>query len=639
MTTQSTLLQALEACWDCQKGTRYWGELIQGKEPSSYSVNGISVFGRQGSLSIPSDMTDFLLCGKVLRYLKIDGSDISRKPMEKHLHEKVEFDLKVVSAGDKYVILATNLRFLTEDEVALAESTSLSIDKLVQREEDEKKSLEDLQFNVLLEQETLGKLGESLNEAKKKNLELEKEDRELRQSIAGLQQRLDWFRQAGLLPEEDAPKPHRAEKKDGGFSFDARPDEVDWKDALRRVGACIAGQGGIFPAAFLENFMALMRTHDMVVLAGRSGTGKTSFCRLFAQAVGACVTIVPVKPNWVSSDDLLGYVNPVDKSYVTTPFVEALAEARRSPKKLHLIVLDEMNIARPEYYLADLLSVLEDRSSRELLVGRTGTIRRTGRGAAQYAAISRLLSALQSSKEKPLPTPDELIDKHRPALAKALSCKVSEVEETLLRMACDEPGEASPADEDIIVPDNVRIIGTINIDETTNFFSPKVLDRIFLVRLDDPLSVPEEERCRGSGGACPMSARCFGERAPYPKYDKTAPVAARLYEISALMRRLGIDISLRVMRQAMHYAVMLRSFTDENETAFINVVRSKLMPRMVFDADEASGGGNGRRRRDELESVAGFMEKRFRDRALSGECRALLEQARSGDHQVNYWTL
>jgi len=70
---------------------------------------------------------------------------------------------------------------------------------------------------------------------------------------------------------------------------------------------------------------------------------------------------VPVKPNWTGSDDLLGYSNPIEPRYRPTQFLLALLDAAREPEIPHFICLDEMNLARVEYYFADFLSLLETR--------------------------------------------------------------------------------------------------------------------------------------------------------------------------------------------------------------------------------------------------------------------------------------
>ncbi len=67
----------------------------------------------------------------------------------------------------------------------------------------------------------------------------------------------------------------------------------------------------------------------------------------------------------MSTEDLLGYFNPVNGTYVSTLFRDDLLQAAAHPGKMHLVVLDEMNIAIPEHYFADFLSRLEDRTVPE----------------------------------------------------------------------------------------------------------------------------------------------------------------------------------------------------------------------------------------------------------------------------------
>jgi 5-methylcytosine-specific restriction endonuclease McrBC GTP-binding regulatory subunit McrB len=118
----------------------------------------------------------------------------------------------------------------------------------------------------------------------------------------------------------------------------------------------------LFSQAQLRDLLALLRTHDLIVLAGDSGSGKTSLVRGVAEAIGGVCTVVPVKPNWTGPEDLLGYYNPIERRFLPTPFLKALLDAARAPQVLHLIVLDEMNLARVEHYFADFLSRLEERA-------------------------------------------------------------------------------------------------------------------------------------------------------------------------------------------------------------------------------------------------------------------------------------
>jgi hypothetical protein len=108
-----------------------------------------------------------------------------------------------------------------------------------------------------------------------------------------------------------------------------------------------------------------------VVLAGISGGGKTWLAEAYASAAGAEQLLVAVAPNWTTNEDLLGYLSPIDNTYRHTPFSRFLQKAADAhatalaanvaPQPFHLI-LDEMNLARVEYYFARFLSAMEIRA-------------------------------------------------------------------------------------------------------------------------------------------------------------------------------------------------------------------------------------------------------------------------------------
>lgn len=139
---------------------------------------------------------------------------------------------------------------------------------------------------------------------------------------------------------------------------------------------------------------------------------------------------ISVRPDWRDSKSLLGYNNPLTKTYEWTPFLNFLIKAEQDYKhngskaSPWFVLLDEMNLARVEYYFADLLSVLE-----------------SGRDEEGWT-----LEALQfqSSLEDPKAPPSRLK-----------------------------------------LPPNLYLIGTVNVDETTQSFSPKVLDRAFSLEFTD----------------------------------------------------------------------------------------------------------------------------------------------------------
>jgi hypothetical protein len=96
-----------------------------------------------------------------------------------------------------------------------------------------------------------------------------------------------------------------------------------------------------------------------MILEGLSGTGKSSLPRAFADFMGSHTIEVPVQSSWKDRNDLLGFYNDFKKQYKETEFLKALYTATSDPNNIYVIVLDEMNLSRIEYYFADLLSVLE----------------------------------------------------------------------------------------------------------------------------------------------------------------------------------------------------------------------------------------------------------------------------------------
>lgn len=203
------------------------------------------------------------------------------------------------------------------------------------------------------------------------------------------------------------------------------PSDSSVSAILHQIQSHIRRKGFFFPEHLIENFYLSLKTKPFVILAGISGTGKTRLVKLFAEALGATgdngqFTLIPVRPDWSDPADLLGYKD-LSGNFKPGPLTEVLVEARQPENghKPYFICLDEMNLARVEHYFSDLLSVLETQDWQE------GKIR-----------TQDLISS------------------------------------TLLDKAEDQAKYGS-----LGIPENVFLIGTVNMDETTHPFSKKVLDR------------------------------------------------------------------------------------------------------------------------------------------------------------------
>ena len=108
----------------------------------------------------------------------------------------------------------------------------------------------------------------------------------------------------------------------------------------------------------IRRFIAGMAVSKILILQGMSGTGKTSLAHAFGEFVDNRSTVIPVQPMWKERTDLIGYYNEFTKRFNETLLLEKMYEANSSGD-MYVTVLDEMNIARVEYYFAEFLSLLE----------------------------------------------------------------------------------------------------------------------------------------------------------------------------------------------------------------------------------------------------------------------------------------
>ncbi len=166
---------------------------------------------------------------------------------------------------------------------------------------------------------------------------------------------------------------------------------------------------------------------------------------------------LPVRPDWKDSKSLIGYYNPIMNRYESTPLFEfilkAIADYKEKGKNAspYFVILDEMNLARVEYYFADFLSVLESGrfTEKDLQEGKINKEEEIG-----FTKEGIKITYGEDDKLK-----EKLKDK----------CEIDENSKTA----------------SLKLPPNLYFIGTVNIDETTFMFSPKVLDRAFTIEFKE----------------------------------------------------------------------------------------------------------------------------------------------------------
>lgn len=447
-------------------------------------------------------------------------------------------------------------------------------------------------------------------------------------------------------------------------------DTLSWQDdlgmnysrAVSTIQAYLLSKGIIYPRWLIGNFLTLLRTNDLIILSGLSGAGKTQIVRSFAEAMGGVAHIIPVKPNWTGAEDLLGFFNPLQRSYVRTPFLEALLDASSDPDHLHLICLDEMNLARAEYYFADFLSALEDRSTLAEI-----SLYSENEASHIQSEVRMLLAALngsdllKSSNNKKPPALEEMLNN-------------SEVMAQLRAMFGETAAESFPAfhgrvrralstvldiPSKLLVPNNVRFIGAINVDQTTYGLSPKILDRAHVLRFENPLKYSVDEirsDVKRHEVDVPRVAPVYikpvdfsPQRTNYPDYDSAHPAAQWLLELyHAFLEPLGIDVAYRTIRQAQLYWNMLADISEGDAAMHDSlsknlIVLQKILPKFTMDGKILVRVGDTpeKARYDIVGEMESDLEKIAKASALKPNMHDELQRirlaAKINDKIFNYW--
>ena len=163
----------------------------------------------------------------------------------------------------------------------------------------------------------------------------------------------------GEKVEHRFPKLTLVDQKYAAFQYPQYNNDITLEDFVEGYRLFAASQMKLYyTPEIIRRFVAGMAASKLLILEGISGTGKTSLPYSFSRYMENPATIVSVQPSYRDRTEILGYFNEFSKRFNETEFLRALYEANYRPDPT-LIVLDEMNLARIEYYFAEMLSVLE----------------------------------------------------------------------------------------------------------------------------------------------------------------------------------------------------------------------------------------------------------------------------------------
>lgn len=226
-------------------------------------------------------------------------------------------------------------------------------------------------------------------------------------------------------------------------------------DELQKISGMIQVNTQLMELEKYRPYITAIKSKPFLLLAGISGTGKS---RIVRELAWACwdkgseeynsqkpknFEMVQVKPNWHDSSELIGYVSRVSGSpvFVAGDFLKFVAKAWESPEVPYFLCLDEMNLAPVEQYFAEYLSVVESRKA-----DADGKI-----------------------------TTDPILKKSGEDWYRILTSELTRDESIRNQFLTDG----------ITIPQNLIVVGTVNMDETTFSFSRKVLDRAMTIEMNE----------------------------------------------------------------------------------------------------------------------------------------------------------
>ncbi len=307
------------------------------------------------------------------------------------------------------------------------------------------------------------------------------------------------------------------EKRKESFIRDSYDDKITLKEFCDMFRTFAASKLKLYyDIEDIRRFVAGMGVSHILILQGMSGTGKTSLAHAFGAFVENPSTIIAVQPMWKERTDLVGYYNEFTKKFNETTLLEKMYEANYS-KDMYVTVLDEMNIARVEYYFAEFLSLLE----------------------------------LVNADERYLDVVSDKLDNDPPQLK----------------------------DGRIKLPPNMWFVGTANNDDSTFAISDKVYDRAMVLNLDSKSEAFYARKTKNVHIRAEKFEELIDEAKR--EYKITERNMRRLEELDKyLISHFHITFGNRIMRQILNYIPIYVSCGGKEIDALDDILSKKVIRKL-----------------------------------------------------------
>lgn len=351
------------------------------------------------------------------------------------------------------------------------------------------------------------------------------------------------------------------------------PGQISEAEAIHNVEKRLQAFGLTYHPRVIRAFHTAMKVNEstqMAVLAGISGTGKSQLPRQYASAMGIGFLQVPVQPRWDSPQDLMGFYNYIEGKFRPTDMARALWAMDGHNNKdaiqdrMMMVLLDEMNLARVEYYFSDFLSRLESRPGRD---------HTDDKGLRKDAEIE-----LEIPK---LATPPRIF-----------------------------PGY------------NLLFAGTMNEDESTQSLSDKVVDRANILRFAAPKKIQSSANLGQAPDVRALSQtkwQSWGK--PVSLVANDATMSKSLSQMVEVMRDFKRPFGHRLGRAIMDYVANYPETDglDRIRAALADQVEMRLLPKLrgveIDDMEHVFG------------NLKAFVENELGDATLAEAIMASMEAA------------